>query len=159
MFTGAITEWVFNSPRDNFFDRTTKTVSYFGTGNEQCIYSTVDDLAAYTVAAISTPDAAEGGIIRVQSFRASPLEIAAAYEDLTGTKTSTKHLGSLEDVEQLLRESRKTTEPTEFSTYLGLAYVEHMLKKTWDFEAVDCERFKEVKQTSLREWFKKHPEI
>ncbi|KAJ5144434.1 hypothetical protein N7526_001942 [Penicillium atrosanguineum] len=159
MFTGAIMEWVFCSPRDNFFDRETKTVSYFGKGDEKWIYSTVDDLAAYTIAAVAAPNATEGGVVRVQSFRASPFDIAAAYENARGTKASTHCLGSVEDVDKLLEESRRTTDPTEYTKYIGLGYVLHTLKGTWEYEAVDCERFKEVKQTSLRQWFKEHPEI
>lgn len=159
MFTGGITEWVFNGPRENLFDRATKTVSYFGTGNEPCPYTTVDDLAAYTVAAVTAPGAENGGLVYVESFRMSPLDIASALEEVSGVKITTKRLGSLEDAQSLLQEQRRTTPPTEFSKYIGLAYVVHIAKGTWDAESVDCARFKDVKQTSLKEWLEKNPQI
>ncbi|RYP15784.1 hypothetical protein DL765_005510 [Monosporascus sp. GIB2] len=39
------------------------------------MWTSVDDLAAYTIEAVSGPGAANGGFYRVQSFRASPLEV------------------------------------------------------------------------------------
>lgn len=150
MFTGAITEWVFNSPRDNPLNRDAKTLSYFGNGNELCKFSTTDDLAAYTVAAVSAPGAENGGFIYVQSFTTSPLEIASTYEEVTGVKLTRKRLGSLEDVQNLLAEQRRTTPPTDFDKYLGLAYAEHTLKGTWEYEPVDCESSKTSNKPASR---------
>jgi hypothetical protein len=44
---------------------------------------------------------------------------------------------------------------TEFETYIGLGYVVHMLKGTWNYEAGDVQRFGGFKQTSLKRWFER----
>jgi hypothetical protein len=59
----------------------------------------------------------------------------------------------------MLAGARKTIDVKEFEKYIGLSYVVHMLKGTWDFEAVDVERFKGVKRTTMGEWFELHPEM
>ncbi|KAJ5481633.1 hypothetical protein N7475_000445 [Penicillium sp. IBT 31633x] len=42
---------------DQIWDRETKTLSYFGDGKKEWICTTADDIAAYTVEAVSAPDA------------------------------------------------------------------------------------------------------
>ncbi|KAL1960622.1 hypothetical protein VTO42DRAFT_7201 [Malbranchea cinnamomea] len=161
MFTGIIAEWLFSNRRDRIWERETKTFSYFGDGTTQWICTTVDDLAAYTIEAVSAPEAEKGGFIRVESFRFTPAELVAAYERARGpgVKGHLKCEGSLEDVVAMLSKARETTDPIDHDQYIGLSYAEHVLKGSWDYEAVDCRRFPNVKQTSLEEYFKAHPEL
>ncbi|KAJ0125245.1 hypothetical protein J7T55_006590 [Diaporthe amygdali] len=161
MFTGVIAEWLFSNRRDNIWDRDTKTMSYFGDGTEEWIGTTAGDLAAYTVEAVSAPSAEQGGFLRVESFRFTPAQLVAAYEEARGGKVK-GHLkchGSLDDVVSMLAKARAATDPIDHENYIGLAYVEHTLKGTWNYEPVDNKRFPTVKPTSLRQFFEAHPEL
>jgi hypothetical protein len=161
MFTGGIAEWLFNENWASIWNGKSRTVSCFGDGTKEFIFTTAHDLAAYTVEAISSADAEQGGFVRVESFRLSPndivKEINAARGDSFGAHTEL--LGSLEDAQSLLISTRNKTDPTSFTDYVGYSYNVHMLEGTWDYVASDVERFKHVKQTSLQDWFKEHPEV
>jgi uncharacterized protein YbjT (DUF2867 family) len=151
----------FENPRGSPWNRESKTLNHMGDGSKAFIYCTADDLAAYTIAAISAPGAEKGGIIRVDSFRLTPEQIVREYEAARGggVKAQTKQIGSLEDAEKMLAKSRAEIAATEFEKYIALSYVVHMLKGTWDYEASDVEAFRTVKRTSLREWFEIHPDV
>lgn len=161
MITGIIVEWFFENPRGSTWDRKSKTLSHFGDGSKTLIFSTAGDLAAYTVEAVAAPGAEKGGIIRVESFRATPEQMAQAYEAARGgdMKAQTRCVGSLENAEKMLAKAKKEIDMTEFEKYIGLSYVVHFLKGTWDYEASDVQRFGGVKQTSMKEWFEKHPDV
>ncbi|PQE05153.1 hypothetical protein CJF31_00011029 [Rutstroemia sp. NJR-2017a BVV2] len=161
MFTGIITEWMFSNRRDKIWDREGKTLSYFGDGTETWICTTANDLAAYTVEAVSQPGAENGGFVRVESFRYTPRELVRTYEEARkgAVKGNLKCGGSLGDVVEILRKARETTNSVDFEEYVGLSYVEHILKGTWNYEPVDNRRFANVKVTTLQEYFEKHPEL
>ncbi|KAI3397028.1 hypothetical protein diail_11263 [Diaporthe ilicicola] len=161
MFTGVIAEWLFSGRRDPIWNRETKTMSYFGDGKKEWICTTAGDLAAYTVEAVSSPTAAQGGFVRVESFRFTPAQLVEEYEKARGgkVKAHTKCQGTLEDVESMLAKARATIHPIEHEKYIGLAYAEHNLKGTWDHEPVDNKRFPNVKPTSLRSYFEAHPDL
>jgi hypothetical protein len=161
MFTGIIAEWMFSNRRDKIWDRETKTLSYFGDGTETWICTTADDLAAYTVEAVTQPGAEKGGFVRVESFRYTPRELVRAYEEARkgAVKGNLRCEGSLGDVVEMLGKARETTHRADFENYIGLSYVEHILKGTWSYEPLDNARFANVKTTSLREYFEKHPEL
>lgn len=161
MFTGVIAEWLFSGRRDQIWNRETKTMSYFGDGTKEWICTTADDLAAYTIEAVTGPNAEEGGFLRAQSFRFTPAQLVEEFEKARGGKVK-GHLkceGSLDDAVSMLAQARATTDPVDHEKYIGLAYVEHTLKGTWDHEPVDMKRFPNVKPTSLRTFFEAHPEL
>jgi len=160
MFTGIIAEFFYENPRGSSWDRETKTMVYFGDGTKKFTYTTAHDLAAYTIEAISHPGAELGGFLYVESFRATPDEMAREYEAARGgVKAHTKCLGSEADLEGMLTSSKKVTPLPEFEKYIWLAYVVHMLRGSWDYKPTDCQTFSNVKQTSLREWLEAHPEL
>lgn len=161
MFTGVIAEWLFSGRRDQIWNRDTKTMSYFGDGSQDWICTTADDLAAYTVEAVSSPTAWQGGFVRVESFRFTPAQLVAEYEKARGGKVKghLKCQGTLEDVVSMLSKARAEIDPTEHAKYIGLGYAEHQIKGTWNHEPVDNKRFPDVKPTSLRSYFEAHPEL
>ncbi|KAF5259650.1 hypothetical protein FOXYS1_9727 [Fusarium oxysporum] len=161
MFTGAIAEFIFSGRRDDIWDRKTKTFKHFGDATKSLRYTTANDLAAYTVEAVTAPDAVEGGFVRVQSFEVSPADIVKAYESARGgqLKANAQCVGSLADAEAMLAKARATTDLLDFESYIGLSYVVHPLRGSWDYEPVDCSRFRNVQQTSLEEWFQAHSEL
>lgn len=161
MFTGIIAGWMFSGRRDQIWNRDTKTMSYFGDGSKEWICTTANDLAAYTIEAVTSPGAEKGGFLRVESFRFTPAQLIEEYEKARGGKVKA-HLkceGTLDDVVAMLAKARAMTDPVDHEKYIGLGYVEHNLKGTWDHEPVDMKRFPNVKPTSLRSFFEAHPEL
>ncbi|CZR70064.1 uncharacterized protein PAC_19965 [Phialocephala subalpina] len=161
-FTGTIMEYIFFwTDRAKPLDKETRTVPYIGTGDERYIYTTVDDLAAYTVAAIEAPGAAQGGYYYVESFRCTTRELAQIYGQARGDlEMKPRCEASTEMAEEMLAEVRRTTDPLNWKEYIGLAYVTLMNRGKMDFEAVDSKRWAgQVKQTSLKEWFEQHPDV
>lgn len=161
MFTGIIAEWMFSNRRDKIWDRETKTLPYFGDGKKEWICTTADDIAAYTVEAICAPDADKGGFIRVESFRFTPFQFAKSYERARSGKASAnlECKGSIDDVVEMVTRARAGTDPVDHQEYIGLGYIEHMLKGSWDYEPVDCSRFPQVRPITLEEYFKQHPAL
>ncbi|KAI1082555.1 hypothetical protein F5B20DRAFT_507129 [Whalleya microplaca] len=163
-FTGAILEYMFinanfNTNRSNLIDGDSQTINFFEDGSKPSIYIAVDDLAAYTIRAISEPDATEGGSYRVESFRMSPQEIAEVYEQVRGIKLNWKSHGSSQDLEKMLAQAREDLSPLDFEKYIDLGYSKYLLNGTWDIESTDSKRWGDIKQTQLREWLKAHPEV
>jgi len=158
-FTGIIPDYMFYSPTQNPLNKDEKTLIYFGDGTKELIWTTADDLAAFSIEAISSPKAAEGGFYRVDSFRKSLLDVVKEYEAVRDVTIERKRLGSLEDVDNMLDAARSNTDPTLFLEYIGLAYLKYMIRGTWDYESVDNDRWSNVKRTSIHEWFVKHPDV
>ncbi|KAF2009471.1 NmrA-like family protein [Aaosphaeria arxii CBS 175.79] len=160
MFTGAIVEWIFcRSAQD--WDSTTKTLFYCGDSNATIRYTTARDLAAYTVEAVTSPEASKGGFVRVQSFEASPTDVVEAYNAARAGQAvaHAKCLGTLEDAATRLAEGRANTDPTEFMKFTWDGYAALIGRGVWDYEPQDCARFPNVKQTSLKEWFQGHADV
>lgn len=159
-FTGTIVEYAFSPAAPAApWDRESMAMTVFGDAGKRFAFTTVDDLAAYSVAAATAAGAERGGEYYVQSFRASFEELAATYEAVSGKALARRKAGEVGDVVALLEGARAGTPPREFEKYIGLAYLRFMLDGTWDYEAVDCERWGHVRRTSLREWFEAHPEV
>ncbi|RDW63654.1 hypothetical protein BP6252_11199 [Coleophoma cylindrospora] len=132
------------------FANQTKTMAYFGDGTKKFNFTTTKDVAAYTIEAISSPEADQGGFVRVESFRATWGDLVTEYEAARGgaVKAQLKYHGSEADVEGMLAIARKTIPAREYEKYSGLSYVLNMLRDTWDYEPIDCKRFSGVKQTT-----------
>jgi hypothetical protein len=156
-FTGAIPESLLSSA--NLIDKKSNTVSFFGTGLEKSMYTCTRDLAAYSIEAISEPQAAEGGYYRVESFRASPREMADIYDEVRGTRLNRRCLGSLDDLEYRLARARAEYGPCKPEAYVGLAYAKFMLDGTYDYDTPDSQRWASVKQTSFKDWLLANPDV
>ncbi|EMR70730.1 putative -like protein [Eutypa lata UCREL1] len=129
-FTGTILEWELQQTyRPKTLDGPGRIARYFGTGRGRLPWTSADDLAAYTIEAISSPTSSDGGFYRVHSFRASVLELADAYEKVRGGGVEIKRacLGSAEELEAMLRRARKEVPPYRHAEYVGLAYAKYML--------------------------------
>lgn len=160
MFTGAIAEYVFRrSPRD--WDPATKTLQYHGHSTFPMRYTTAADLGNYVIEAISAPDAADGGYLRVQSFEASPEDVVGAYNRARdgSVRASHKCVGTVEDAKAKLDEGRAKFSKRDCWNYMWYVYQYHIPMRTWDYEPVDVARFPDVKQTSLEDFFRGNPDV
>ncbi|KAF5005484.1 hypothetical protein FDECE_8062 [Fusarium decemcellulare] len=140
-----------HSPHSNPIDPQSKTLSYFGTGDEQLTWIVLEDLAAYTIQAISEPKASDGGFYYVESFRCSTREMGRAYEEVHGLRLEPKSLGTVEDIDRLVNEARATIAPTQYLDYVGLTYMRLFLRGIMDYDSIDSRRWSHIKQTGLKE--------
>ncbi|KAI1129198.1 hypothetical protein F5Y10DRAFT_276900 [Nemania abortiva] len=155
-FTGVIIEFLFDVlPHSNPIDEEAKTLSYFGTGNEGWIFTALEDLAAYTIQAISEPNAAQGGFYYVDSFRCTTRELGQMYEQVYKTQLESKQLGTVEDLERTVQQYRETIGPLRHREYAGWVYLMLQLKGLVDYESVDSRRWSHIKRTGLSQWLEK----
>ncbi|KAM5347643.1 hypothetical protein ACJ41O_007467 [Fusarium nematophilum] len=158
--TGGLLDSAFiYSPHGSPIDKKNQEIPCFGTGSERGTWTAVEDVAKYTIQAISEPNAAEGGAYRVESFRCSWQEFAQAYNDVRGTSLRIKSLGTLEDVHQKLDTARATIPANKSGEYVGLVFAKLILTGACDGGAADCARWSHIKPLSLQEWLKKHPDV
>lgn len=159
-FTGVILDYMMiHGPGSNPINKTEKTLGHAGTGDEVCVYTTVEDLARYTIHAVTSPGAETRGEYYVESFRCSHRQLAATYAEARGVELELKCLGTLEGFKAMLAGARDTIPPTRFMEYNGLAFMVQLLQGHLDFEPIDTLRWGDIKQTTLREWLDAHPEI
>lgn len=159
-FTGGIMEWSwYYSDRGNPIDAKSRTVSYFGDGTDQSIWITVDDLAAYTLKAITAPGASNGGLYYVESFRCSWLELGKTYGETHGIQIEGHSLGDGNVLEGILQKARQEYSPRDYPKYIGLVYAKLINDPAMLYEATDSKRWADVKQTSMKEWFEQHPDV
>lgn len=101
-----------------------KTIAYWGDGTAKCDFTYLADAAQFSVNLITTDKrvlAGEGGCFSTHSAAASPLEIAKAYEEMTGEKVKLKSLGDVDFLLEKYKEGR-ATDPRKYLTY-GPYYV------------------------------------
>ena len=155
-FTGIIFEYMLQSmPWKN---DATGELPHFGPADKPYAYIGVENLAAYTIEAISASDAAKDDSYYVESFKCSYLELAETYQQVCGKELTPKCMGMLGDVETMLGQARAATPAHEHAGYVVFAYMKYMLNGLYDYEAVDSKRWSHVKQSSLKELFEQNPE-
>jgi hypothetical protein len=155
-FTGQILEYILYAPQSNPLDKEAKTWSFAGHADYRWTLTMLDDLAKYTILAVTAPNAEEGGPYYVDSFRASPRELAQAYEEQFEVKLELKHLGGKKEVDQMLRQFRAST-----PAYHGVTYAANLIRGAWDYESVDSNgRWRDAKRNiGPKEWFAEHPDL
>lgn len=160
MFTGAIAEYYFKRSQYDW-DSDTKTFNFHGPSTFPTRYTTADDIGNYVLEAITAPNAADGGFVRVQSFEASPEDIVNAYNVVREGRATAKLncLGSVKDAEDKLNEGRAKHGKSGWYNFIRYAYQYHIPARSWDYEPVDVARFPNVKQTSLKEFFRRNPDV
>ncbi|KAJ5462557.1 hypothetical protein N7475_007501 [Penicillium sp. IBT 31633x] len=160
MFTGAIAEYYFKRSRYDW-DPDTKTFSFHGPSTFPTRYTTAEDIGNYVLEAITAPDAADGGFVRVQSFEASPEDIVKAYRAAREGHVTAKLncLGSVKDAEDKLNEGRAKYGKSGWYNFIRQCYQYHIPARSWDYEPVDVARFPNVKQTSLEKFFRRNPDV
>ncbi|KAI1497601.1 hypothetical protein F5X99DRAFT_396342 [Biscogniauxia marginata] len=159
-FTGGILEWSwYYSDRGTPIDTKSRTISYFGDGTQQSIWITVDDLTAYTLKAITAPEAANGGNYYVESFRCTWLEMGETYGKVRGIQIKGVSVGDENALNGMLQGARQATSPRDWRTYIGLAYAKLFFNPALLHEPTDSKKWSDIKQTSLKEWFEQHPDV
>ena len=159
-FTGVIVEEMFfNAPSGgNPIDKLAGTLTYAGTGDETVVYTTLADLARYTLHAIEGPTAADGGVYHVESFRCSHRQLAETYGRVRGSELRMKCVAGADGIADMLYHARCTLPRHRFMEYNGLAFGEKLLNGSLLYDALDSRRWAHIKQMGLEEWLKLNPD-
>ncbi|KAM0437892.1 hypothetical protein ACHAPT_002257 [Fusarium lateritium] len=162
-FTGVIIDYALinikAADRPSMINTETGTLSYFGTGSEKFPFITVDDLAKYTLVAITDTDIINRGFYYVESFRYTLPEFAQVYGNVRNFEVKQQRLGSKDDLEAMLAKARQEISLLEVHKYIDLAYSRIILSGTAVSDPVDCSRWADrVTPTGFEQWLKEHPD-
>ncbi|RSL45701.1 hypothetical protein CEP54_014167 [Fusarium duplospermum] len=131
---------------------------YWGDLHEQKLaWTAMDDAAAWTVEILLTDEgvrAGKGGYFKFYSGVNSPVELAKAYESLTGTQIKFVCDGMAEDLDKALDKAKKENGRGGFFQYLHLSWSKVALKGSWQIhDPVVLDHVK--KPTTFEEHLKK----
>jgi nucleoside-diphosphate-sugar epimerase len=145
--------------RPSMINTETRSVAYFGTGEEKMSFTTLDDLVKYTLVAINDPDIIKRGIYYVESSHCTMPELANIYGKVRGYEIKKQCFGGKAELQAMLQQARANINALEANKYIDLAYGMVILNGKAVIDPVDNERWaSKVKPTSLEQWLKEHPE-
>ncbi|KAG5768080.1 hypothetical protein H9Q69_013571 [Fusarium xylarioides] len=162
-FTGAILDYslihIKNAGRPSLVNAETRSVVYFGTGEEKMSFTTLDDLAKYTLLAINDQDVIKRGIYYVESSHCTMPELADIYGKVRGCEIKKQCFGCKAELQAMLQQARDSIGPLHADKYIDLAYGMAFLNGKAAIDPVDNERWaSKVTPTSMEQWLKEHPE-
>ncbi|EWG53576.1 hypothetical protein FVEG_11976 [Fusarium verticillioides 7600] len=162
-FTGAILDYslihIKNAGRPSLVNAEARTVIYFGTGEEKMSFTTLDDLAKYTLLAINDQDIIKHGVYYVESSHSTMPELADIYGKARGYEIKKQCFGGKAELQVMLQQARENIGPLHADKYIDLAYGMAFLNGKAVIDPVDNERWaSKVTPTSMEQWLKEHPE-
>ncbi|MEJ7766748.1 MAG: NmrA family NAD(P)-binding protein [Chitinophagaceae bacterium] len=148
ILNGAFAELLtYNIP---LLDFKNKQVGYWENADWQVDFSSMDDTAAFTAAAAMDPSTPR--LLRIASFQVSPRELATIAGEVKNTKFELVRLGNLEELAAYNRQERAAHPEGEnevFPRWQSSQYIQSMF--TVHFDALDNDRYPDLKWTSVRE--------
>ena len=161
-FTGAILDYMFfhDEKFGPLFRKDTKTATFLADGNYICTCTTVNDLAAYTVQAISDPDSTHDGNYFVASFQTTFNDMLKTYEKSRGVKLTVETTFNYKEAEKQLAEAREKIPRHRHQEYIPFAYTRMVSKKdAFATDPVHSRIWSHIKPTSWEQFLEEHPEI
>ncbi|KAM0324616.1 hypothetical protein ACHAQA_008005 [Verticillium albo-atrum] len=156
-FTGVFTDILYSPYGPGGFELTDgkAKMSYWGNGNTvKYPWSTTEDIAAWTIEILLNGDGVQegkGGFFRVCSGENTVEELAAIYEESTGTAVEVTRRGSLDELEAEVAHDRKTKARDAWFEYLPKAAVLLGNKGSWTWKQRENLDHAKV-PTSLKLW-------
>lgn len=162
-FTGAILDYslihIKDAGRPSLVNAETRSVVYFGTGKEKLSFTTLDDLAKYTLLAINDGDVLTRGVYYVESSHCTMLELADIYGKVRGYEIKKQCYGGKPELQAMLQQARENIGAFQADKYIDLAYGMVFLNGKAAIDPIDNERWaSRVTPTSMEQWLKEHPE-
>ncbi|KAM0425843.1 hypothetical protein ACHAPT_008781 [Fusarium lateritium] len=148
------------SPLFRVWDPETKTLRYWGEGDEPWEATSYDNAAEFTAAAIA--DTSSVGIKKRKSptvfylgDRKSIKEIAATFKEVYDMQPKLERLGSLDDLKTKMHDLRSKN-PSDVFSYMFLFFMYYWLNgQTFVGPVTDDERHPEVKEETWVDFLKK----
>ena len=145
------------TPRDEgVWDPETKSLTTWGSGEEEWHFTTEDDAAKWGVELVTGPAAAEGGFVSLCSFKASMLHVKAAYEEVKGGKVDLHIRGTIQDLDRAVELKTKDAKREDFWDWHRLVFHANCVKGVWNLDNLENDRFPNVKATDLKTFIREH---
>ncbi|KAI1063817.1 hypothetical protein LB506_005429 [Fusarium annulatum] len=162
-FTGAILDYslihIKDAGRPSLVNAETRSVIYFGTGEEKMSFTTLDDLAKYTLLSINDQGVIKRGTYYVESSHCTMPELADIYSKVRGYEMKKQCFGGKAELQAMLQQARENIGAFQADKYIDLAYGMVFLNGKAAIDPVDNERWaSKVTPTSMEQWLKEHPE-
>ncbi|RBR13307.1 uncharacterized protein FIESC28_08273 [Fusarium coffeatum] len=163
-FCGTILEYMFiNYKKDGrraAIDVENKMAMYAGSGEEKMSLTSVDDLAKYTLAAVTDEEIIQRGVYYVESFRCTFPELADIYGKVRGMEIQKQCVGGQAELEGMLAQARQFMGPLQVNQYVELAYGLAILKGVAVCDPSDNKRWEgKITPIGFEQWLNEHPDV
>eukprot|EP00879_Flechtneria_rotunda_P001089 GHRR01001230.1.p1 GENE.GHRR01001230.1~~GHRR01001230.1.p1 ORF type:complete len:304 (+),score=62.00 GHRR01001230.1:194-1105(+) len=149
VLNGGFMETLFTS-EFGVWDSTTRTLTYWGDGNQKIDTTTFADTGRYTAEAAL--DDSLTGVFEVAGDVVTFREIAQAIRDVKGYNVKEVSRGSIDDLKAEIKRLREA-DPSNIWSYIPLMYMLPMLDGRGKLKNIQNDRYPNIKPTSLREFF------
>jgi uncharacterized protein YbjT (DUF2867 family) len=150
ILNGGFMDAVFSSP--GLIDVDAGTITYWGDDDVPLDFTSLDDVAAWTVAAIDDP-ATINSVVPVAGDRRTIAQIAADYAAVTGKELRRMRRGSIDEGYAELRRMEKAG--AHPMAMIPLQYLLPMMSGEGTLRNIANERYPGVQPTSLRDFMKR----
>ncbi|KAK8095475.1 hypothetical protein PG999_013497 [Apiospora kogelbergensis] len=159
LFTGVLGEVLFGAAGHHSFapqngggiwDPATKTLEYYGMGDEKYYWTAEQDAAELSIALILSENAEKGGYYSAFSGELSPREMVDTYTRVKGKQARLVHCGTVPDLEQRALKGRESGNIQEPWLYIGAFYQLFVINGRWTLEK--SPELANVPMTSLKEF-------
>ena len=127
---------------------------------EKMSLTSVDDLAKYTLAAVTDEEIIQRGAYYVESFRCTFPELADMYGKVRGMAIQKQCVGGQAELEGMLAQARQFMGPLQVNQYVELAYGLAILKGVAVCDPSDNKRWEgKITPIGLEQWLNEHPDV
>lgn len=158
IINGWFLETVFHD-FSRLFDLKLGTMSYYGDGTAKINFTSYDDTARFTAAAIAKPDLV--GTLRFSADSLTFHELAEAYERATGRKIVSKSLGPVEVLKKQIAESwNQHHNPfallPDGRFVISGQYHWPLAEGKTSYQNLDNDKFPQIKPETAEEWMRRN---
>ncbi|BCS05597.1 uncharacterized protein AKAW2_81398S [Aspergillus luchuensis] len=153
ILTGGLME-TFWSEFFGCWDRTTRSISFWGTGEETWDLTTYETAAAYTAAVALDKSAV--GVLRFRGDRKTILEIKGCFDDVYTAPLNLVNRGSIEELHATVLDSFRKS-PSDVMSWAPKCFAYWCVQpETQLGDTLDNDRYESVQATDLRTFFLSH---
>ncbi|GKZ71778.1 hypothetical protein AnigIFM50267_007820 [Aspergillus niger] len=153
ILTGGLME-TFWSEFFGCWDRTTRSLSFWGTGEETWDLTTYETAAAYTAAVALDKSAV--GVLRFRGDRKTILEIKDCFEKVYTAPLNLVSLGSIEELHTTVLDSFRKN-PSDVMSWAPKCFAYWCIQPEAQLgDTLDNDRYESVQATDLRAFFLSH---
>lgn len=175
ILTGILAEVFFGSHKERGFtpaddgvwdpepqgsENGSRAMDIYGSGNEPWYFTSEADAAAFSIEAVTGPDAEEGGFRNLVSWIHSLREVADIYQKVhPDCKVDITEKGSVEELEKKAIAGRGKWGRGKFWEYHRLFFQLFTVKGVWNLGKLDNDKYPSVEALSLERFLADNPDI
>ena len=137
--------------RSPLYDFARHRVMYWGSPDQSLDFTTMDDVADFTAAAVMDPSSPR--FLRISGNSVSARDLATTASEVFGVPYELVLQGSLDDLAdriRTVRASEPASEASVFPPFQGMQYLHNMFSGKGKLEPLDNDRYPDVRWTTIR---------